>query len=67
MNQTKIQEIFNKQEARSLRFGKQISQIRKSYGNNIFKSRHDEYFDGEKAQRYKTPFLRLRENHRLNY
>lgn len=66
MNQTKIMEIFNKQEARTMRFEKQLVQNHKSYGNKIFKKRYDEYFDCLKADRYKTPFLRLRDHHRWN-
>ena len=38
----------------------------KSYGNKIFKKRHDQYFDCDKQERYKTPFLRLRDHHRYN-
>ena len=59
-------EIFNKQETRTTRFEKQLVQNHKSYGNKIFKKRHDEYFDNEKQERYKTPFLRLRDHHRWN-
>ena len=66
MNQTKITEIFNKQESRTTRFDKQLVQHHKSYGNKIFKKRHDEYFDCAKQDRYKTPFLRLRDHHRWN-
>ena len=65
-NQAKIMEIFNKQEKRTTRFERMLVLNHKSYGNKIFKRRHDEYFENDKQDRYKTPFLRLRENHRWN-
>lgn len=65
-NQAKIMEIFNKQEKRTGRFEKMLVLNHKSYGNKIFKRRHNEYFDSEKQDRYKTPFLRLRDHHRWN-
>ena len=66
MNLTMIQEIFNKQESREARFDKMLVGNHKSYGNKIFKKRHDQYFDCDKQERYKTPFLRLRDQHRFN-
>ena len=66
LNQSQIMEIFNKQEIRTKRFEKELVLNHKSYGNKIFKKRHDEYFDNEKQERYKTPFLRLRDRHRYN-
>jgi len=38
----------------------------KTYSNKIYKGRADEYFEGCKADAYKTPFLRLRDHHRWN-
>ena len=66
MNQAKISEIFNRQEIRTNRFDKQLVQNHKSYGNKIFKRRVNEYFEGDIMEKYKTPFLRLRDNHRFN-
>ena len=66
MNLTKIQEIFNKQENRVASFDNRLVMNHKSYGNKIFKKRHDQYFDCDKQERYKTPFLRLRDHHRYN-
>ena len=64
LNVQKVKEVLERAEEREARFEKSRMQSRKSYGNKIFKERHNEYFKQEKATKYETAYLRLRGKHR---
>lgn len=63
-NQQQMSEVFRKQELRESRFKISLVKSHKSFGNDLFKERHQQYFDQVKMNRYKTRHLLLREVHR---